>query len=148
MYIKGIGIHIKVKDFKKSVRFYKNLGFKQVFEYGPGKKVQEEYNGIVYEHGGAKLEIADGHRAVKSAIFREKAQSSKLSLMIGVDSISHILDLCKRHKIPLAVGPRHYYWGTLEVVVKDPDGVVVVFVAPYSKKEAKEVGADESYAKI
>lgn len=145
--IKGIGIHINAKDFQKSSEFYKNLGFKKVFEYGPGKKAKEDYNGMIFEHAGGKLEIADGHRAVKSDVFQESIKSSKMSLMISVDSIVEIIHRCKIHDIPLAVGPRHYYWGTLEVVVKDPDGVVVVFVAPYSKKEAKEVKADESMSK-
>lgn len=144
--ITGIGTHINVKDFEESAKFYKNLGFKKVFEYGPTKKAKEDYNGMIFEHAGGKLEIADGHRAVKGEIFKEKIQSSKMSLMIAVDSIVEIIHRCKLHKIPLAVGPRHYYWGTLEVVVKDPDGVVVVFVAPYSKKEAKKVNADESFA--
>lgn len=144
--IKNIGIHIKASDFKKSSTFYENLGFEKIFEYGPNKKVRESYNGVVYEHLGCKLEIADGHRAVKTSTFKEKVQSSKISLMINVDSIANIISRCKKHNIPLAVGPRHYYWGTLEVVVKDPDGVVLVFICPYSKAEAEEVNANEKFA--
>jgi hypothetical protein len=51
----------------------------------------------------------------------------------------------KKHGIEPAVGPRHYYWGTLEVVMKDPDGVVLVFIAPYSEEEAVRVQADEQF---
>lgn len=143
--IKSIGVHIKARDFKKSSAFYKNLGFQKVFEYGPNKKVKESYNGVVYQHGGAKLELAEGHRAVKSSVFKEKVVSSKISLMINLDSIASTINRCKTHNIPLAVGPRHYYWGTLEVVIKDPDGIVLVFISPYSKSEAKRIHAEESF---
>lgn len=144
--IKSIGVHIKVSNFKRSTEFYENLGFQKVFEYGPDKKVKEKYNGVTYEHGGAKLELADGHVAVDGATFKEKVQSSKMSLMIQVDSIQNVLNKCRIHNIPLAVGPRHYYWGTLETVVKDPDGVVLVFIAPYSQKEARMIRANESFS--
>lgn len=66
--------------------------------------------------------------------------------MIWVDSISELINQCTKASIPLAVDPRHYYWGTLEVVVKDPDGLVLVFIAPYSENEAKKVNADETWA--
>lgn len=136
--------------------FYEALGFTKIFEYGPDKTFQkdakgnlisvpESYHGMTFSHGGCKLEIADGHRAVKPAVFKEKVNSSKVSLMINVNSIAKVIEVCKKARIPLAVGPRHYYWGTLEVVVKDPDGVVLVFIAPYIEEEAKKVNADETW---
>jgi len=30
---------------------------------------------------------------------------------------------------------RHYYWGTIEAAFRDPDGFVLVFIAPYSEEE-------------
>lgn len=158
MTISGIGTHIKVSDFERSRKFYEALGFQKVFEYGPDKTFQknaqgnlisalEEYNGVTFMHGGARLEIADGHRAVKLETFKEPILSSKVSLMVNVNRISDVISRCKKANIPLAVGPRHYYWGTLEVVVKDPDGFVIVFIAPYSKEEARVVGADETFGK-
>lgn len=157
MNIKGIGTHLKIKDFSKSKKFYMDLGFKPIFEYGPElqfKKddkgnvvtVPEEYHGIVFEHGGCKLEIADGHRAVKPNVFQESIPSSKVSLMVYVDKVSEIIDRCKKVNIQLAVGPCHYYWGTIEVVVKDPDGFVLVFICNYSEEEAKLVKPDETWA--
>lgn len=146
LMINSIGIHIKVKDFKKSKAFYEALGFEKVFEYGPDKTVKEKYSGIVFEHNNGKLEIADGHIAVKQRTFEETVQSSKLSLMISVESINDIINRCNKAGIPLAVYPRHYYWGTLEVVIKDPDGVVLVFICPYSKAEEKRVHANEILA--
>lgn len=139
--ISNIGVHIKVAYFAKSKKFYEDLGFKKVFEYGPTCEVKEEYSGIVFQHGNTKLEIADGHRAVKKVVFAEKVTSSKISLMIGVDRLSDFISLCKLNGIALAVEPRHYYWGTLEAVVKDPDGTVLVFIAPYDQKEAKLIKA-------
>lgn len=145
--IKTIGIHIKVANFSKSVTFYKALGFKKVFEYGPSKKAKEDYNGVVFEHNGCKLEIADGHRAVKPDVFKKRITSSKISLMILVNNLRDIIKTCDKANIPIAVRPRHYYWGTLELVVKDPDGTVLVFITPYSKKEALEIKADEFWSK-
>lgn len=66
--------------------------------------------------------------------------------MINVDSIEQTIKLAKKAEIRLAIGLRHYYWGTLEVIIKDPDGVVLVFISPYSKESAKKLKADESFA--
>lgn len=145
MPINSIGVHIKVKDFDASKAFYEALQFTKVFEYGPDMQVKEAYRGATFQHGTAKIEIADGHRAVKPDVFKETVGSSKISLMIAVDSLTDILEKCTKANIPISVKPRHYYWGTLELVIKDPDGVVLVFIAPYSKQEAKEIGADEKY---
>lgn len=142
----GFGVHIKVKNFKKSHDFYKALGFKKTFEYGPTLAVKEQYQGAVFAWRNATIEIADGHRAVKPEIFQETILSSKVSLMIHVESISQFLKRCKKNDIKLSVGPRHFYWGTIEVVVKDPDGLVLVFIAPYSTHEARSVKADKIYS--
>ncbi len=143
---KNSGIHIKVVNFEKSKLFYESLGFKKVFEYGPDQKVNEEYRGVTFLVGKMKLEIANGHRAVKDIVFKEKILSSKVSLMVEVEKLSKIVNLCRNIGINLAVEPRHYYWGTLEVVVKDPDGLVIVFVAPYSSREAKILNANSKFA--
>lgn len=45
------------------------------------------------------------------------------------------------------MGPRHYYWGKLEVVIKDPDGTVLVFTQPYSEEAARVLKADETWGK-
>lgn len=145
--IDSIGVHIKVKNFQKSVAFYEALGFKKIFEYGPDKKVKEAYRGITYGVGGSRLELADGHAAVKPSVFKESVLSSKMSLMINVGDIWDIMSKAKKANIPIAVSPRHYYWGTLEIVIKDPDGVVLVFISPYSKKNAKRINADETFAR-
>jgi len=144
--INNIGSHIKVSDFTKSKSFYLSLGFKPIFEYGPDCQAKEDYSGIVFEAGGGVLEIADGHRAVNPATFKEHINSSKISLMIKVDSLETIAGLCHQNHIDITVPPRHFYWGTLEMVVKDPDGAVLVFVAPYTKKSAKTLKPDETFA--
>lgn len=147
MKLQSIGVHIKVRDFAASKNFYEALGFKSVFAYGPDQAVKEDYQGIVFQVGDTKLEIADGHRAVKPEVFERSMQDSKISLMINVDSLVPVISLCQQNGIALSVGPRHYYWGTLELVIKDPDGVVLVFIAPYSKEEAEMIDADERWIK-
>ena len=109
---KTIGTHIKVKDFAKSRTFYEGLGFPVIFEYGPDKAVKEDYNGVVFAVGAAKLEVADGHRAVKPGIFQERVTSSKISLMIEVESIGEIMERARAMGLSPAVGVRHYYWSS------------------------------------
>ena len=142
----NIGVHIKVADFAKSLQFYESMRFNKVFEYGPDKEIKEDYSGATFEIGSAKLEIANGHRAVKPDVFNQKIKSSKTSLMVNVNTLSEVIALCQKNKIEIAVSPRHYYWGTLEMVIKDPDGLVLVFIAPYSAEEALKINADETFA--
>ena len=143
--INTIGAHIKVSDYKKSRAFYEGLGFPIVFEYGPDKEVKEEYCGATFQVGSAKLEIADGHRAVKPEVFKEKVLSSKISLMIEVESIEDIIKRAKMIGVEPVVGVRHYYWGKLEVVYRDPDGVIVVFTQPYNQRDTEILRADETF---
>ncbi|MDP1722984.1 MAG: VOC family protein [Candidatus Gottesmanbacteria bacterium] len=146
MAISSINIHIKVKNFQQSLAFYESLGFKKVSSFGPDQEVKEQYSGADFQYGNTILEIADGHRGVKPHVFQETVNSSKISLFIQVDSISEMLAICKKAGIEPVVGVRHYHWGKLEFVVRDPDGVIIVFFSPYTKEEAKKVHADESYS--
>ena len=139
----GIGIHLKVKDIKASREFYEKLGFAPVFGYGDEEFRQtlpegcpsapEKYHGVTYKlKDGAELEIADGHIAAKSEVFGEQITSGKVSAMIRVESVVPVLEQCKdRIKYPV----RKYYWGSIEVALRDPDGFVLVFIAPYSEAE-------------
>lgn len=145
--IKSIGTHIKASNYAKSRAFYEGLGFPVTFEYGPDKEVKEEYSGVTFAVGAAKLEVADGHRAVSPDTFAEKVSSSKISLMIEVESVAEIMERASKMGLTPAVGVRHYYWGKLEVVYRDPDGVIVVFTQPYDEAEAKRLGADETWGK-
>lgn len=145
--LNSIGIHVKVKNFKKSYKFYSALGFVPIFEYGPKKAVKEDYSGAVFELKGTKIEIANGHRAVRGEVFLEQIMSSKISLMVNVDSLYDVIELCQVNNIRLYAGPRHYYWGTLEVAIKDPDGMVIVLICPFSEAEALKIEADETYSR-
>lgn len=145
--IKSIGTHIKAKDYKASRAFYEGFGFPVIFEYGPDKEVKEEYSGVTFAVGAAKLEIADGHRAVKPETFEESVTSSKISLMIEVESLAEIIERAEKMGLSPTTPVRHYYWGKLEVVYRDPDGVIVVFTQPYNPEDSKKLGADEKFAK-
>lgn len=145
--IKSIGTHIKASNYAKSRAFYEGLGFPVIFEYGPDKEVKEEYSGVTFAVGAAKLEVADGHRAVSPETFAEKVSSSKISLMIEVESVAEIMERANKMGLTPAVGVRHYYWGKLEVVYRDPDGVIVVLTQPYNEEDAKKLGASEEFGK-
>ena len=148
MEITGFGAHIKVSNIKKSREFYESLGFKAVFGYGDEEwkaslpkdipSAPEKYRGIVFAIGdNAKLEIADGHVGVKHQdIFKKTIENEKISAMVNVKSL---LPLFSNEHIRLSFPVRHYYWGTLEAAFRDPDGFVLVFIAPYSEKEEEQI---------
>lgn len=146
--IKSIGVHIKARDFVKSKEFYVGFGFEKVFEYGPDQEVQEDYRGATFALGSAKIEVADGHRAVKPEVFNETIVSSKISLMIEVESLRDIVARGEKMGLSPTTPVRHYYWGKLEVVYRDPDGVIVVFTQPYNPEEARALGADETFGHL
>ena len=144
MYIiKGFGIHLKVTNITTSYRFYKLFDFQPVFVYGNKiftnqfnnniAKADEKYHGIVFNINGTIFEIADGHLAVKPQIFKNRVKNSKISAMLYVNSVETIVKICQKNSIPIIVNPKIYPWGTREVVIKDPDGFVLVFIEKLPK---------------
>jgi hypothetical protein len=139
----GLGIHIKVKDIVKTREFYESIGFSPVFGYGDDEfratlpegcpSAPERYRGVTYKlSDDIEFEVADGHIAVKPEVFKEEIGSPKVSGMIRVKSLVPIAEKLKdRIKFPV----RKYYWGSLEIALRDPDGLVLVFIAPFSEEE-------------
>lgn len=144
--IKKIGTHLKVSDFKKSRAFYEALGFQPIFEYGPGleltnKTAPEKYRGVTFatDDGTGLFEIADDHAGVKQKeVFKEYIKSSKASMMFHVSSLKEIMKRAQKAGIPLATNPVNYHWGTTEIVIRDPDGLVLVFIAPTTEDDKKK----------
>jgi len=154
---KGMGVHLKVADLAASREFYERMfDLEPVFGYGskefreslpeaipsipndglPG--APEKYNGLVYEPTSeCPFEIAEGHIAVPDqAVYDTPVQSPKISAMVRVESlVPLIVDKEIRPSFPV----RHYYWGTIEMAIKDPDGFVLVFIAPFSEEELAEL---------
>jgi len=91
---------------------------------------------VTFAIGDAKLEIAEGHIGVKHQdIFDKKIVDEKVSAMVNVKSLLPLFQLPIELKFPI----RHYYWGTLEAAFRDPDGFVLVFIAPYSEDELNKL---------
>jgi uncharacterized glyoxalase superfamily protein PhnB len=117
------------------LNFYLSLGFTPVFAYGSPEFTKqfsfptapEKYQGVSFAVGDAIFEIADGHIAVKQEVFGEMVQSSKISMFFDIDSVDEFVKVCQKCDIKIVVEPKAYPWGTKEVVVKDPDGTVLVF---------------------
>jgi catechol 2,3-dioxygenase-like lactoylglutathione lyase family enzyme len=149
----GFGIHLKVADISRSRAFYEGaLGLAPVFGYGnegfrktlppsipsvvqdglPG--APERYCGVTYEPSPhAPLEIADGHIAVPDrAVFLEGVESPKISAMLRIHSL---VPLIRDKRVFPKSSLKSYYWGTIEMVLRDPDGFVIVLIAPYSDAE-------------
>jgi hypothetical protein len=47
--------------------------------------------------------------------------------MIDTDSVEKIVEICNKNDFEIAVEPKDYDWGTREVVLRDPDGFIIVF---------------------
>lgn len=139
--ISKLGIHIKVSDIARSRAFYEALGFQKVFEYGPGTSVPENYSGTTYGVGDtALLEIADGHVGIEDkSVFQQPITGPKTSLMVNVDSLIPVLLAARSNNVPHSGKTTWYHWNTLETVIRDPDGLVLVFIAPYSAEEQANV---------
>lgn len=162
----GVGIHIKVADLSKSRAFYEGLlDLVPVFGYGdaefrrtlpagiqsitddglPG--APEKYNGVTYEPTHqSPIEIAEGHIAVPDRnVFAQRVESAKVSAMLRVKSLLPLLEgKGVRPKFPV----RWYYWGTLEVALRDPDDFVIIVIAPYSEAEFKAISTLVDVEKI
>ena len=72
-------------------------------------------------------------------------KTPKVSAVFHVKSLVPLF-LNKLVKIKVPV--RHYYWGTIEAVFRDPDGFVLVFITPYSEDEFANVSKFTKIEKI
>lgn len=132
---KQFGIHIKVKDFDRSFEFYTKFGFKPGFAYGPKEFTKqfscpvalEKYRGVSFGIGDAIFELGEDHIAVKREVFNQEITSSKVSAMVDVDSVAKIREICEKNDFEIAKAEVDYPWGTRELVVRDPDGFILVF---------------------
>lgn len=146
--IQGLGTHIKVADIEKSREFYESLGFKPVFGYGDVNftdslpegvgSAPEKYRGMTFEiSDSSNLEIAEGHIAVNDQdIFKTKISTPKVSAMVKVKSL---VPLFTNKLVDIKFPVRKYYWGTIEVAFRDPDGYVLVFITPFTEKELVDI---------
>ena len=49
--------------------------------------------------------------------------------------VKSVVPLFANSLIHITFPVRYYYWGSIEVALRDPDGFVLVFIAPYSQEE-------------
>lgn len=164
MEITGLGLHIKVKDIQASRALYESLGFTPVFAYGDADflatipsgtpNAPEHYRGVAYKAFAdeaktitiAELEIAEDHIALKNKQdAKETIASAKISAMLRVKSL---VPLFSNTNVNLVFPVRHYYWGTIEAAFRDPDGFVVVCIAPFSQEELDAVSKLTSVEEI
>ena len=139
--ISHLGVNLKVRDYEKSRAFYDALGFRKLFEFGPEAKEHSKFRGTFYQVGNALLEVSEGHMAVRPEVFAAPVESSKVSLMVYVESLVPILDILEAQRVAISVRPRQFPWGQIGVAVKDPDGFVIVFLSEASASEKQQVQA-------
>lgn len=54
-------------------------------------------------------------------------------------NVTSLVPLFSNPLVNITFPVRHYYWGTIEAAFRDPDGFVLVFIAPHSEEEFKLV---------
>jgi hypothetical protein len=147
MTMTSFGIHHKVADIAASRLFYEGLGLTPHFGFGDEEFraslpegcgfSPEVYRGVIYKIGNsAELEIAEGHVCVGPEVFTEQITSSKCSAMLRVASLVPLLEAGGLDPI---VPVRRFYWGSIEIVLRDPDGFIIVVISPDSPEELAAV---------
>lgn len=149
----GLGIHLKVDDIAASRAFYEDvLGLAPTRAAGsdvfrkslppslpsgaddglPGSP--DSWNSVTYEPSpSAPLEIGDGHPAVERPdVYREPVRGPKVSAMLHAESL---LPLVRDRDVRPSYPVRVYPWGTVELVLKDPDDFVIVVIARATEPE-------------
>jgi catechol 2,3-dioxygenase-like lactoylglutathione lyase family enzyme len=130
------GIHLKVRDFEASLNFYTKFGFIPTFAYGPKdfctqftgiSTAAEKYRGITFAIGNALLELGEDHIAIKPEVFQERITSSKVSAMVDVSSLLEVRKICELNDFEITKPETSYPWGMRELVIRDPDGFILVF---------------------
>lgn len=146
MEFTGVGVHLKVQDIAASRRFYEQVigmvparasgspefrstlpaGFAPHDDGLPGSP--DRWNSISYKPcPNTEIELSDSHPAVPDrSVFESEIETPKISAMLHVESLLPLIrDRGARPSYPV----RTYPWGSVEAVLKDPDGFVVVVIA-------------------
>jgi catechol 2,3-dioxygenase-like lactoylglutathione lyase family enzyme len=121
-YLKGIdSLMLYVTDVKKSVEFYKKLGFTVVEE-------QKEYGAVRLGH--FELHFHD-KRAVPGSYFRKESlaepKGAGLYIYVEVKQVDAYYRQLLEAGIVTSTSPRDWPWGKREFVVRDPDAYKFVF---------------------
>jgi len=162
-----LGINIQVKDALASHRFYSSFGsaFKLVpaRAYGDSEFAQEfakacpkvdcrprKDSGIIYNIIGragqrARLEVSEGHPEVSTDVHATNMETAKVVIRIEVDSLAEVIrspayqEAAKRAVSSRGGFVKSYNWGTIEAPVRDPDGVVIIFVVYWDPGKEEEI---------
>lgn len=162
-----LGINVQVKDALSSHRFYSGFGsaFKlvPVRAYGdaefakafaefcpdvdcrPRKDAGIIYNIISRRGQRARLEVTQGHPEVPADVHETDMVTAKVSLRLEVESLAEIIrtpayqQAAKRAVTNRGGFVKSYNWGTIEAPVRDPDGVVIIFVVHWDPRKEEEI---------
>ncbi len=102
-------IHIKFTDPKRTLDFYKSLGFKV-------RRVQREDGEYVF------IALSKGQIAPSNTSSKEE-----VSIGVIVDHLERVYDLAKEHGVEIIDDIRDRAWGPRSFYVRDPSGYVIEF---------------------
>ncbi len=102
-------------DYARSVAFYRDIvGLHPMREFGSG-----DVSGIVFFLGGGYLEITEG--AVEPP-----TQATELWLQVRDVEQAH--QRLRQAEVSIIEAPAKKPWGLIEMRIKDPDGLTLIFV--------------------
>jgi catechol 2,3-dioxygenase-like lactoylglutathione lyase family enzyme len=103
------------RDLERSLRFYEEtLGLAVYREWGQGRE-----RGVVFFLGGGLLEVSGSSTEPTSGAVR---------LFLQVRDLGAVRERLAARGAPIEQEPALRPWGLLEMVVRDPDGLALVFV--------------------
>ena len=115
-------VSVKTKDMKRSIKFYKILGFK--FKNNIS---QEQHVENIHTESDIKLMI-DTKEMIKSVIGCEPKVSNFSTFAILYNTATEVDDVyqnLKASKFEVEKEPWDAFWGQRYCVVKDPDGHLI-----------------------
>lgn len=125
MKLNAVGV--TSKDLKKSVGFYKLLGF----TFNDFKDGDDHVESIPKD-GSAKLMI-DSHKLITDLIGKEPTQSNHFACAIEHDSPAEVnttVEKIRKAGFTIVTEPWDAFWGQRYAVVEDPEGYKVDLYSP------------------
>ncbi len=119
--VSGLGLY--VSDIKKTVAFYKKLGFNKVSKDEGSTKIYLNWFWVQFTENATSKNL--GKEFQKEAF--AKNRGAGLYINVSVSEIDAYYSSLLKKRLKPSSKPRNWPWGNREFVIRDPDGYKIVF---------------------
>lgn len=119
--VSGLGFY--VQDTKKTIAFYKKLGFTKITREQDSIKIYLNWFWMQFNESATSKKL--GKEFQKEAF--AKVKGAGLYINIAVSEIDKLYASLVRKGLKPSSKPRDWAWGNREFVIRDPDGYKIVF---------------------